>query len=348
MFKRYLGISLIAASLVVVGCSSSDDEDDAGGNTTPEVEMPVEGEGEAPVEGEGEAPVEGEGEAPVEGEGEAPVEGEGEAPVEGEGETPVEGGGAEVSGGGNVIGINNSVNATGAATASVWIVHGSQGSPAFEVVNNDQIEEPLITDATDPGGQLNFDTRKSAFISLDPVSNSLDFIADYYSLGNRDSSATVDMQIEAGSSSLIIARGSIGDTETPFELIGLTAEPADPDLAKIRLVHAARGFNIINAGTCNNCTTNALDIYLQTSDLPANPMGEPVGLSYADQTTGYLSVAPAEYNVIVTEAGNADNVRVAATTLNLVAGTVMTVVAVDGASFGSSVEYIPLNDLAVE
>jgi len=243
---------------------------------------------------------------------------------------------------GTVVTITNPVNVTDGANASVHLIHAGLGEAPFEVVNNDQIEDPLITDATNPGGQLNFDTRKYAFISLSPQSNKLDFIGGYYSTMNRESSATANLDVSAGSSTIVIARGSSADPEAPFELLGFAAEAANPELSKVRVVHAARGFNILNAETCNNCATSALDVYIVSGTAPE---GAPLSLSYADGDTGYVLVAPGNYNVIVTEAGNVDNVRVAATPIALLQGSVQTLVAVDGTAFGSSVEFIPVDDL---
>ena len=136
-----------------------------------------------------------------------------------------------------------------------------------------------------------------------------------------NAAATINLEVEAGSSTLILARGA-GDE---FELLGFAAEPADPALAKIRVIHGARGFAIQNAGTCNNCATPDLEIYIQTTDLGADPSGEPVPLSYASQSTGFVSLAPALYNVFITEAGNIENVRFGPVEVNLTAGTVTSV-----------------------
>ena len=204
---------------------------------------------------------------------------------------------------------------------------------------------PLITDVTDPGNQLSFQGRSSAFLALDPVANELDLIADYYA-DNRDAAATVTMSIEAGSSTLILARGA----DDEFELLAFGAEPADPALSKVRVIHGARAFNILNAPTCGNCTTTDLDIYIQTSDLPATPMGTPVSLTYAGQSTGFVSLAPALYNIFITEAGNIENVRQGPIEVNLTAGAVTSIVARDDVvnGFGSALLFEVIDDLRTE
>ncbi len=346
MFKRYLGITLIAASLTVVGCSSSDDDDDVGGITNPDMIDPETMDPEVTDPETTDPEVTDPETTDPEVTDPETTDPEVTAPETTDPAPAPTGDGAAINtGGGNLIFVTNAVNATGGAQASLHVVHSSDTAPVLEGVLNDQIEEPLIGSLTDPGSQLSFGGRSDVFLALDPVSNKLDLINDYYA-DNRSPAATVNMEVEAGSSTLVVARGA-GDE---FELIAFAAEPADPDLAKLRLVHGARGFAIQNASTCGNCATADLDIYVQTTDLGAEPSGEPVPLSYASQSTGYVSVAPALYNVFITESGNIENVRLGPIEINLTQGTVTTIVARDDVvtGFGSALNLTVVDDLRTE
>ena len=165
------------------------------------------------------------------------------------------------------------------------------------------------------------------------------------------SSATVNLTAGAGSSSLLVLRGSAlaapdstDPFNPPFEVRAFAAEPAasDPNIAKIRIVHAARGFRGVNVGLCN-CTTADLDVYIDVAGTDAQT-ATPVLLNYDAVSTGYIELPGAEYNISATEAGNPSNVRVnGLPQLSFPGGSVTTLVIKDS-TFGSTVTVIPVDD----
>ena len=167
----------------------------------------------------------------------------------------------------------------------------------------------------------------------------------YFFAGNVAPFATVNLDAVAGSSTLVVARGLVGN-DPEFELVALGGEgPADPENARVRVVHAARGLDIVFPGC--NCATGDLEIYVDITG--TDPLSTaPVPLSYESISTPYLTVPAASYTISATEAGSPDNVRIQLADVNLAGGSVTTFVVKDqpGGQLGVEVRVVAVNDLA--
>jgi len=206
----------------------------------------------------------------------------------------------------------------------------------------------LIADPTDPGGQLAFfgDPTDLATVSLPAGAVQLDLIGDFFA-GNVTPFGTINLDAAAGSSTLVVARGLVGN-EPAFELLALEGgATADPENARVRVVHAARGLDIVFPGC--NCATGDLEIYIDiTGTTPLTTA--PIGLSYESFATDYVTVPAASYTISATEAGSPDNVRIQLNDVNLAGGSVTTLVVKDqpGGQLGVEARVVSVNDLATQ
>ncbi|MBX2825244.1 MAG: DUF4397 domain-containing protein [Gammaproteobacteria bacterium] len=350
MIKRYLGIALISASMAfVVGCSSDDDDDPmmtTGGETTGGETTGGETTGGETTGGETTGGETTGGETT----GGETTGGETTGGETTGGETT----GGETTGGSNAGSITNNtvVNTRGDSLLKFVHTTGVQQEFVVAIANND-FTAPLIGPAagsTDPNSEALSDALgQSAYIAVPADTHDIDIVNLGEFLSNSTAAPTVasvnPLTVSAGTSTTIVFRGngtdSTGDNR-PFEALAMINEAASATAgnAKIRVVHAARGLNILGP----------LDVYVNGD---GTPTGTPAlsGFTYDTGASGYLEVAAGDYAVVATAAGDAGTERIPSTgPLTFAAGSVTTVVVRDlkGGAFSSEgveTDLVIINDL---
>ena len=208
-----------------------------------------------------------------------------------------------------------------AAPADLRVVHASPDAPTVDVVVDDDFGNPLV-----PG--LSFPDF-TGFVSVPPAT---------YNVKVTDSATQglvpidVDLTLAAGSIYSVVALGTLADLGMPG---GLTALVADDDPrrvateAKVRLIHASPTAANVDIWV----TAPGTDITTEAPGFTDIPLGT---------NTGFLSLAPGDYDVSIAPTGTTNAAIFANITVD--AAGVYTAIARDAAGGGGPLDLILLDD----
>lgn len=204
--------------------------------------------------------------------------------------------------------------------ASVRVVHASPDAPAVDVIANDTFASPLISN-----------------LSFHQSVGYVDLPADTYNIKVVPTGTTApavinaDLTLEAGTAYNVIA----SDVLANIQPLVLTADNrAIATEAKLRVVHASPA-----AGD--------VDIYLVSPGTDINTVDPTLSDVPFMADTGFLSVTPEDYQVIVT-AADSKVAAIGPADISLDAAGVYTIIAKDAVGGGTPLNVILLDDFVVQ
>ncbi|MBX2884733.1 MAG: DUF4397 domain-containing protein [Granulosicoccus sp.] len=355
MIKRYLGITLITATLLVTGCSS--DNDDDGGSTTEGTTTEGTTTDGTTTDGTTTDGTTTDG-TTTDGTTTDGTTTDGTT-TDGTTTDGTTTDGTTTDGtttGGTTTGgvtgpdfaiggtVDNSNATTGRADAVIRVVHSSDNAGTVFVTADEANSAPLIGDALDPTSGLTVATGAVGPVAIDAGDHTIEVIkaGDFFASNFSPVLNINKMTLGAGSSTTFIARGDAIDagSDTPLEMVSVfnqtTTDSVDGGL--VRVIHAARGLSIVFDGL----TTGSLDLFA-TTDGVVNGTPAISDFSYGDVSTGYVELPAAVYEFVATEAGNSARERFSAT-VDVSVGSVTTVIVRDGAAFGMDADLVVIDD----
>jgi len=332
MIKRYLGITLITASMLVAGCSSSDDDDDPMGGTTNGDTTDGDTTDGDTTDGDTTDGDTTDGDT---------TDGDTTDGDTTDGDTT---GGGPTDGADFVIGgtVNNSTATTGRADAVIRVVHASDNAATIIVTVDADNDAPLIGDPLDSGTGLTNTVGAAGPFAVDAGAHTVELYraGDFFASNFTPTLSVGSLTAAAGSSTTFVARGDAVGTDAPLQLISLVNQSTTDNAGGglVRIVHAARGMAIVFDGL----TSGELDLFL-TTDGSTNGTAAVSGFSYDDVSTDYIEMPAANYQLVATEAGNSARERITLA-VPVTVGSVQTIIIRDTTNFGMAADLVVIDD----
>ncbi|MCR9277178.1 MAG: DUF4397 domain-containing protein [Pseudomonadaceae bacterium] len=202
------------------------------------------------------------------------------------------------------------------ATAAVRVVHASPDAPNVDVVAGDDFSAPVVSDLayTQQSAQLDL-APGSINVKVVPTGSETPVVID------------ADLALAAGESYRVYATGLLADIAPLVLVDDLRAIATE---ARLRIVHASP-----SAGN--------VDVYLVEPGTDITTVAAALSDVPFRAESGYLSVAPGDYDVVVTPAGS-DLPAIGPATVSLEAGGIYTAAARDEFGSGTPLGLILLDD----
>lgn len=202
------------------------------------------------------------------------------------------------------------------ATAAVRVIHASPDAPNVDAVAGDDFTAPVVTNLgyTEQSGQLDLPPG-TINVKVVPTGVEAPVVID------------ADLALEAGESYRVYATGLLADIAPLVLVDDLRAVATE---ARLRIIHASP-------------SAGPVDIYLVAPGTDITTVDAALTDVPFSAESGYLSVAPGDYDVVVTPAGS-DLPAIGPATVTLSAGGIYTAAARDEFGSGTPLGLILLDD----
>lgn len=202
------------------------------------------------------------------------------------------------------------------ATAAVRVVHASPDAPNVDVIASDNFAAPVVSDLgyTLQSGQLDLPAG-AINVKVVPSGEDTPVVID------------ADLSLVAGESYRVYATGLLADIAPLVLVDDLRAIATE---ARLRIIHASP-------------SAGPVDVYLVAPGTDISTVAAALTDVPFRAESGYLSVAPGDYDVVVTPAGS-DLPAIGPVTISLDAGGIYTAAARDEFGSGTPLGLILLDD----